>query len=269
MSHNIFPDDTRLTLNVTTNFGDTMHSHHYHDFYEIYYMMNGNCNYFIDDKIYEVFAGDIVLIPKGVIHRTNYVSSEHTRILIECSENMVPESVRNSLSSILYLYRGTYINKDFYSIFKRLEKEYNNPDQFSREMIQSTLNMVFCTFARTKSIVKDARRKNNMIEDVVAHVKENFNQPINLSQVARDHFVSQEHLSRTFKKHTGFGFNEYLTLVRLQHAEQLLKSPAKMSISEIAYNCGFNDSNYFSDKFKKAYGISPLRYSKSYENNNG
>ena len=77
-------------------------------------------------------------------------------------------------------------------------------------------------------------------------------------------FFSQEHLSRTFKKHTGFGFNEYLTLVRLQHAEQLLKGDEKMSISTIAYNCGFNDSNYFSDKFKKMYGTSPLKYSKAH-----
>ena len=230
--------------------------------------MSGTCNYFIDDKIYEVIAGDIVLIPSGVIHRTNYISSEHTRILIECSENMIPKEVKNSLSSILHLYRGTFINRDFYNIYKRLEKEYSDPDQFSREMIQSTINMIFCTFARTKSIIKDYRIKNNMIEEIVSHVKENFNQPINLAKVARDHFISQEHLSRTFKKHTGFGFNEYLTLVRLQHAENLLKSPNKMSISEIAYNCGFNDSNYFSDKFKKAYGISPLRYSKCHDTDN-
>lgn len=268
MAHNLFPDDTRFTLNITTNFGDSMHSHHYHDFFEIYYMMSGTCNYFIDDKIYEVIAGDIVLIPSGVIHRTNYISSEHTRILIECSENMIPKEVKNSLSSILHLYRGTFINRDFYNIYKRLEKEYSDPDQFSREMIQSTINMIFCTFARTKSIIKDYRIKNNMIEEIVSHVKENFNQPINLAKVARDHFISQEHLSRTFKKHTGFGFNEYLTLVRLQHAENLLKSPNKMSISEIAYNCGFNDSNYFSDKFKKAYGISPLRYSKCHDTDN-
>lgn len=261
-----FPDDTRFTINITTNFGDVMHSHHYHDFYELYYMMSGNCNYFIDDKVYEVVAGDVVLIPSGVIHRTNYISAEHTRILIECSENMVPDSVKNSLSSMLYLYRNMPINKEFYNLYKKFDKEVNDPDAYSREVIKNVMQMIFYTLARTKSITKESRKKNNMIEDVVSYVKENFSQPINLSQVAKDHFISQEHLSRTFKKHTGFGFNEYLTLVRLQHAEQLLKSDDRMSISTIAYNCGFNDSNYFSDKFKKVYGTSPLKYSKAYEN---
>ena len=261
-----FSDDTRFTVNITTNFGDVMHSHHYHDFYELYYMMSGNCNYFIDDKVYEVMAGDVVLIPSGVIHRTNYISSEHTRILIECSENMVPDSVKNSLSSMLYLYRNMPINKEFYNLYKKFDKEVNDPDAYSCEVVKNMIQMIFYTLARTKSLTKESRKKNNMIEDVVSYVKENFSQPINLSQVAKDHFISQEHLSRTFKKHTGFGFNEYLTLVRLQHAEQLLKSDDRMSISTIAYNCGFNDSNYFSDKFKKVYGTSPLKYSKAYEN---
>lgn len=258
----IFPEDTRFRINITTNYGDVMHSHHYHDFYEIYYMMSGNCNYFIDDKVYQVLPGDVVLIPSGVIHRTNYLSGEHTRILIECSENMVPDSVKNSLSSMLYLYRNSPINKEFYNIYKRLDKEVNDPDMYSADIVKNTIGMIFFTLARAKSISKEHKRRNNMIEDVVSYVKENFTQQINLSQVAKDHFISQEHLSRTFKKHTGFGFNEYLTLVRLQHAEQLLKGEEKMSISAIAYSCGFNDSNYFSDKFKKFYGTSPLKYSK-------
>ncbi len=265
MANLIFPDDTRFRLNVTTHHGDVMHSHHYHDFYEIYYMMSGNCNYFIDDKVYEVFPGDVVLIPSGVIHRTNYLSSEHTRILIECSENMVPDLVKNSLSSMLYLYRNTSINKEFYNLYRRLDKEVNDPDQYSCEVVENMIKMLFYTLARTKSIIKDSRRNNNMIEEVVSYVKDNFSQQINLSQVAKDHFISPEHLSRTFKKHTGFGFNEYLTLVRLQHAEQLLKGDEKLSISNIAYSCGFNDSNYFSDKFKKVYGTSPLKYSKAYD----
>ena len=178
---------------------------------------------------------------------------------------MVPDSVKKSLSSMLYLYRNMPINKEFYNLYKKLDKEVNDPDAYSCEVVKSMIKMIFYTLARTKSLTKETKRKNNMIEDVVSYVKENFSQPINLSQVAKDHFISPEHLSRTFKKHTGFGFNEYLTLVRLQHAEQLLKGDEKISVSTIAYNCGFNDSNYFSDKFKKVYGSSPLKYSKAYD----
>ena len=77
--------------------------------------------------------------------------------------------------------------------------------------------------------------------------------------VAKMKSVSVEHLSRTFKLCTGFGFNEYVTLLRLRHAEEMIKSNPEMTISEIAYECGFNDGNYFSYKFKKMYGIPPIK----------
>ena len=78
--------------------------------------------------------------------------------------------------------------------------------------------------------------------------------------MAKLHSVSSEHLSRTFKRETGFGFSEYLTLVRLQKAEYMLRNEPGRSVCEIAYACGFNDSNYFSDKFRRSYGHSPSKF---------
>ena len=82
---------------------------------------------------------------------------------------------------------------------------------------------------------------------------------LTLPNVAKHFFISPEHLSRMLKKETGFGFSEYLNLLRLQYAETLLQQSGNLSISEISEQCGFNDSNYFSVKFKKQYGISPKK----------
>ena len=72
--------------------------------------------------------------------------------------------------------------------------------------------------------------------------------------------VSPEHLSRLFRKETGFGFREFRNLLRLQRAEQLLCRPEGGSVASIAAECGFADSNYFSVAFKKMYGVSPKQY---------
>ena len=61
---------------------------------------------------------------------------------------------------------------------------------------------------------------------------------------------------------TGISFHEFLTSIRLKEAERLLKLEEKKSVSEIAFSCGFNDSNYFSHKFKTVYGLSPLQFQK-------
>ena len=96
------------------------------------------------------------------------------------------------------------------------------------------------------------------METVVEYVRKNYMHEITLSDIAEKNAVSAEHLSRIFKKEIGVGFSEYINSVRLQRAEFMLKNEEGKSISEIAFACGFNDSNYFSYKFKKLYGVSPI-----------
>ena len=65
-----------------------------------------------------------------------------------------------------------------------------------------------------------------------------------------------------FKKETGLGFSKYLNSLRLQHAEQLLRSAEGQNVTRVAESCGFEDSNYFSKKFKEVYGVSPKKVQK-------
>lgn len=242
--------------------GSVMHSQHNHEEFEIYYMISGKCSYFIEDKILEVGPGDVVIIPENIIHRTKYTNEPHVRILIECSGEFIPKEARERLEGLYYVYRNPTVSQDILSSLKRIEQEYKNPDEFSEEAIIAEMKLLIYTMVRNKNTLGESNTKNTLIESVLSYVKENFQQDITLSSVAKAHFVSPEHLSRTFKRETEFGFNEYLTVIRLRYAEERLKKRAGESISKIAYDAGFNDSNYFSDKFKKYYGISPLRYSK-------
>ncbi|MBO5907050.1 MAG: AraC family transcriptional regulator [Clostridia bacterium] len=265
MTEAVLADGSIFRYNIKKTIGGTMHSHHYHDYFEIYYMESGRCSYFIDGKCFEVGEGDIILIPAGVIHRTNYGSEQHSRILIECSYDYIPHSVASNIQETGYLFRNPAVSEEVLALLQGIEKEYKHHDEFSPELIRAKMTELFVRLARGRSLVRDALTNNPLVERSAGVIKRNFNQDIKLSDVARENFVSPEHLSRVFKRDTGFGFNEYLTLVRLQHAEQMLKAKDKRSISEIAFSCGFNDSNYFSDKFKRAYGTSPLKYRKEHK----
>ena len=44
---------------------------HYHPHYEIYYMKQGSCRYFVDNRSFDVESGDVIFIPRGMIHRTH------------------------------------------------------------------------------------------------------------------------------------------------------------------------------------------------------
>ena len=74
--------------------------------------------------------------------------------------------------------------------------------------------------------------------------------------------MSPSYFSRKFKLCTGFGYKEYLITIRILESCNLL-STTNMPITEIAAKCGFEDSNYFGDSFKKINGISPREYRKN------
>lgn len=72
---------------------------------------------------------------------------------------------------------------------------------------------------------------------------------------------SPNYLSRRFRQATGIGLHEYIVFIRLHHAARQLVSTDD-SVTDIALRCGFSDSNYFKDAFKKKYGVTPRAYRK-------
>lgn len=235
---------------------------HYHNLFEIYYLIKGRTTYFIDNKAYNLLPGDLVLIPSGVIHNSRYKDDLHSRILINCSQKYIPASVRTIFPSIIYLYRNADINEEIVKILKIIENEYNNPDKMTDEILTCYSHALFFLLARNKNSCKEIKSTIAFIQRAIEYLQENFRNEISLNEVAKNLNVSVEHLSRTFKKETGCGFNNYLALLRLKESVKLLKQ-GEYSISEIATMCGFSDGNYFSSLFKKYHGISPKAYSKT------
>ncbi len=232
---------------------------HCHSHFEIYYITKGNCCYFIENKVYHLMPGDIILIPAGVMHNTQYQNTVYSRMLISCSDHYIPNIVKSRLDSLLHLYRNPNISKEISEIFKVIEAEQNNKDDISEEMFKCYTFMLFSLLVRNPNLCTP-QEDRHYIDNALEYLQNNFTNEITLSEMATRHFVSPEHFSRVFKQKTGFNFSEYLNILRLQKAEQMLKQLNTASMTEIADACGFNDSNYFSLKFKKYFGISPKKF---------
>lgn len=99
------------------------------------------------------------------------------------------------------------------------------------------------------------------VKEAIAKMEDCFNQDLNLDSLARDVGVSKYHLSRLFKKHTGYSPYEYLLNYRLSQAKSLLKS-TDIPVCEISQLVGFNSPSHFINLFRKHEGITPLRFRK-------
>ena len=262
MHLSLFPNETPFVFHHDINHkivGELVGPPHYHNFFEIYYIESGNCSYFIDNKSHQLQPGDVVLVPEGVIHNTFYKDVEYSRMLINCSRRFIPSAVMPYLPSMLYLYRNPEVTDTIHSLFKSIEAEYQKNDALSQESLNCYVQMLFYTMIRNPNTYDNQNKYNRYISDAIRYIQKNFTSDLKLPDVAKHVFINPKYLTRLLKKETGFGFSEYLNLLRLQYAETLLQQSNNLSISEISKQCGFADSNYFSVKFKKQYGVSPKK----------
>jgi len=100
------------------------------------------------------------------------------------------------------------------------------------------------------------------VQMVAKYITEYYRDEITLSMAAEMACLEKTYFSKRFKTLTGFGFQEYLLQTRLLASEQMLLE-TKLSMSEIAENCGFSCSNYFGDVFRRFKGMSPSDYRKA------
>lgn len=256
MSASIIMNNSDFYFHRTENKTCSNSTQHHHSGFEIYYMKEGKCHYFINDVSFDIVSGDVILIPEGTLHGTSYGSKPCTRLLINFQTKIISPDILTALKDVGYLYRNPETTMIIDNIFASIESEYNRGDTIAQVALRDYAESLLVLMIRNQH-EKIKQERNSIVDAAIKYIQGNYMSTIRLADVAKMLSVSEEHLSRTFKKEITFGFSEYITLIRLQKAEHMLKNEPSRAITEVAYACGFNDSNYFSYKFKKAYGITP------------
>lgn len=107
--------------------------------------------------------------------------------------------------------------------------------------------------------------ENGMIVKGRKYITENYGKDISLDDVSRYLNLSPYYFSKLFKAETGTTFVEYLTNLRMERAQELLRDES-LSIKEICASVGYADPNYFSRTFKKNVGVTPTVYREGNKN---
>lgn len=106
---------------------------------------------------------------------------------------------------------------------------------------------------------------NYVYGHIITYINKNFQNNITLSELTELCHCSKSHISHLFKAKSGCGLCEYINDKRCEYAARMLCS-SDMRIGEIAFSAGFDDSNYFSNVFRKYAGISPREYRSRFQN---
>lgn len=109
------------------------------------------------------------------------------------------------------------------------------------------------------------RSKQDKLKELLNYIDSHYAGPMSIKDASQRLGVTDQYFCRFFKRVTSMSFTEYLNDLRLRRAAKEIRLSMR-SISEVAFDHGFENAGYFFKSFKTRYGITPLKYRKKYQN---
>lgn len=257
----------RILYNSENSFNFNMHKAHFHDEYEIYYLINGSRQLYINDKVYPLCSGSLAFVDGEDMHRTFSANNEpHTRFVV-CIKKAKLEKEFTDLTKP-FLTGGAFTltlsqQKEIQKLIDMIIKECEGNGFMQHEAIYSLVTKLFIDMSRlyckTDSILNDCCDK---VVSIIDYINAHYGEKFSLEDISLSCNISISHLTRLFKNSTGYSIVEYTNNLRIKKAAELIKN-TPLSISEIAQKVGFSSFSYFGKMFLECFGVSPLKYRKS------
>lgn len=246
---------------------------HSHQYNEIYFLQSGKCNVYIDNETYCLEDGSVLFIPAFKEHTFIYPFTQDIKrtVLYISTEQLnwyfnkdFKDEINNLfINKHLQLSRKSFSNLS--NIFEKIQFEKYSLDNMSELLTKTFFFELIIYLIRCQRYTHNINQKTNLsnitIGEIVNFIENNYSRQLTLPEIAAQFGISESSLTKKIKIFTNMTFKEYLTKTRIEEAKSLLISSEK-SITEIAYECGYNNSNFFGDVFKKAVGMSPSSYRK-------
>lgn len=273
-----FFEDPTLPLQVYIRDPQPEFPLHSHGFDELVIILKGTAMHVIDEQNFPVKAGDVFVISQN--HEHQYVDMHGLALanILFDSESLMMEQwdIRalpgfHALFSLEPAFRAQHnfksrlqlrdpqlnrINETIHDL--TLETEHRNPGY--RVMAKGLFMQLAVSLSRAYSSTPTEESIDLLrIGDAIAHIETHYTEKITLDELALKSHLSQRHFSRVFLECVGRPPIDHLMHVRCQKAAELLKGTDR-TITDIAFDCGFSDSNYFTRCFKKTLDMTPKQY---------
>jgi AraC-like DNA-binding protein len=257
---------------------------HFHPEYELVLVTESTGKRFIGDKITDFKAGDLALIGPYLPHlyrndRDYYESTSTLRaksIVIHFLESTFGEGFFNIPESKKLKTLFTKSARGLDIIGKTNEyvsvqiHELLNLQGLSRwlkllEILNNLAESNESVYISSQAVNGHSELESNRLNKVMEFVIRNYANDIYIAEVADLVNMTESSFSRFFRLRTRKTFASFVTEIRLNHATKLLIEHT-ISVSDICFQCGFNNLSNFNRQFNKVYGMNPLSYRKQYWN---
>lgn len=255
---------------------------HWHNELEIVYVKQGTVCLHNRTGSTKAFPGDILFINSNEPHGYSIIKAPIVLYCTTISPTLLQGRYLTSYdsqfipSSCLLTIFDNYIHKDTAIVnhFLNVWEEGKNHKRGYEYAIKANLYGIFAILVRkyTRSTISNRQfvfknRNIHNINKIMQYIESHYQEDITIDQLASLLNINKYYFCRLFKEITGFTPVKYINNFRVHQAIALIKQHPELSITEIATQVGFNDSNYFARVFKDVTNKSPSTFRKNWINN--
>lgn len=198
--------------------------------------------------------GSLILRSPGLVHSDRYGATAHRAFMIEIDSKWLETC--HQLSRVFEGYKHFHGGL-LPSLAFRIYRESRIKDSVAPVVVEGL--MLEMLGMASRSLARPPVRLPKWLMQARDLLHGNFNDSLNLVQIAETVGVHPTHLARTFKKHYQTTVGEYIRRLRLDWATKQL-SETEESLTEIALAAGFYDQSHFSHLFKQHTGFTPAEF---------
>ncbi|WP_339256170.1 AraC family transcriptional regulator [Paenibacillus sp. FSL R5-0713] len=254
-----------------------VHGHiplHWHDELQFVAVLQGKALFHINDQKIAVPKGDGIFINSGMMHMAedHGVSENCIYLCLNLSPHVIMPSdlymkyvhpyVTATNLPFLYIERTNVWGEKFLDTIARIRGEFVDQVPFYEVNVASAvLDMWKMLIMNGYSLEHDPSEmsRNKRMKDMLQWIHLNYADPIRLEDIARMGQLSRSETCRYFKQILRTTPMQYVIEYRIQRSIELLQL-SERSITEIAYEVGFNSTSYYINQFRKTMNATPLQF---------
>lgn len=242
---------------------------------EMGFILSGRGKYRIDDIIYTVEEGDLLIINPGMYHQA--LTDGNGKPTVEFFVGFTDVAFQGMEANHFpiceepILHTTGELRQKLFRIASSMEAENAVWKQGRYFMLRSYLVQMLLLLIREqaepikqgKGYAFESVSKKYVVEQIVNYFEDHYAEKISLDQIAENMYLSPFYISKIFKSETGDTPIRHLINIRLERAKEILERGDCNSIQEVAARVGYEDAYHFSKLFKKKYHVPPSKVKQS------
>ena len=259
-----FPSATQAVA-VADRYPQNVFAEHTHEFCELVLVWRGNGLHVLNDRPWRITRGDLFYIRAEDKHSYASVNDLVLQNIIYCPERLqLNFDWAGTIPGLFgtpwkpHWRMGSTGMAQARQVISQLEREGARRDAQGNAMAELLFAQLALALQRHRYATDDpaATQREALLDKLLAALAASLSRPFVLERFCEQEGGSERALRQQFRQQTGMTINHYLRQLRICHAQYLLQHTERL-IGDIAMQCGFEDSNYFSVVFSREIGMSP------------